>query len=127
MWQTTLSACLVIVGIVHVLPGLGVLGAQQLATLYGTQITSPDLLLLMRHRAILFVIVGGLLLVSARQPTLQWSAIVAGLVSVLSFMLLAGSPSGLSAQLSKVFYFDVVALLLLLLAGAAKWLSRPAG
>lgn len=126
MWHFTLSLCLIIVGIIHLLPGVGVLGQHHLAMLYGVQFTSPEALLLMRHRAVLFVIVGCLLLASVRLQQLQWAAIVAGAVSVLSFLLLAAFPSIYTPQIGKVFYIDVLALLLLLVAAVIKWLSRPA-
>ena len=43
------SATLIVVGIFHLLPVAGVLGAEPLAQLYGNPFGEPTLALLMRH------------------------------------------------------------------------------
>jgi hypothetical protein len=83
--------------------------------------TGSDMLLLMRHRAVLFGVVGGLLLVAAFRPRLRAVAATVGLVSVVSFLLLALPLHEHSAALQRVFWADVVAGSALLLA---LWVSR---
>jgi len=61
-------AMLVIAGIVHLLPLSGVLGSSQLAALYGLTIDEPNLLILMRHRAVLFGLIGAFLLLAVWRP-----------------------------------------------------------
>ena len=52
------SVMLVVVGLTHLLPLSGVRGAASLAHLYGLQFNEPTLEILMRHRAVLFGLLG---------------------------------------------------------------------
>jgi hypothetical protein len=106
---------LIAAGIVHLLPAVGVLGARQLQRLYGLPLSDADLLVLMRHRALLFGLLGAGLIVAAFHPALRTAMLIAGLVSTAGFCLLA---SGLGAALRRVAIIDVpiaAALLLVLL------------
>ena len=105
-----------VVALVNLTPGLGVLSAQRLEVLYGVALADPDLVILMRHRAVLLAIVGGLLAAAAFQPQLRTAAVVAGLVSMLSFVALAASAGGGSPPLRTVAIIDVVATLALVVA-----------
>ena len=113
------SAILIVVGIVHLLPVSGVLGAERLTFLYGFSLGEPGLVLLMRHRAILFGLLGLFLLFAAFKPALQRLAFAAAFVSVVSFLWLAWSVGSQSAEIRQVFFADVVALVCLLLGVVA--------
>ena len=63
----------------------------------------------MRHRAILFGIVGGLLLAAAFHPALRTAAVAAGLTSMLSFVVIAMLQGGANPQIDRVVWVDVVA------------------
>jgi hypothetical protein len=104
----------VFVAIVNLLPGLGVLSAQRLEGFYGVALQDPNLVVLMRHRAVTLAIVGGLLAVAAFQPALRGEASVAGFVSMLSFIALAAGSS--SPELRRVLIVDVIATLALIAA-----------
>lgn len=52
------SAMLVVVAVIHLLPLSGVLGSERLAALYGLSFNEPNLAILMRHRAVLFGLLG---------------------------------------------------------------------
>ena len=118
------SATLVIAGVIHLMPLPGVLGAERLAALYGVAFDDPNLSILMRHRAVLFGMLGAFLLVAAFRPGLQVVAVVAGLVSVLSFLYLAWSEGGYNVRVGRVLFADVVALVCLLICAAALWYLR---
>jgi hypothetical protein len=60
-----LPAMLLIVGIIHLLPLSGVLSAHRLQILYGIVIEDPNLEILMRHRAVLFGLLGAFLIAAA--------------------------------------------------------------
>lgn len=109
---------LIVAALIHLLPVSGVLGASSLQRLYGVAISDPNLLVLMQHRAVLFAIVGGLLVAAAFRPEWRMLAIVVGLVSVLSFLLIASVVDGTNALIARVVWVDVVALVALLGAAA---------
>ena len=88
--QMLISAVLVLVGVVHLLPLIGVLGAARLEQLYQVRIDDPNLLLLMRHRALMFGLLGALLLSSSIRP--QWQGLaLAGRMGLRSGLCTAGS------------------------------------
>lgn len=113
------SAGLVVAAIIHVLPLSGVLGSERLAALYGIAFDDPNLQILMRHRAVLFGVLGFFLLFAAFRPSLQPAAFVVGFVSVLSFLVLAWSVGRYNAQVARVFSADIVALVGLVISVSA--------
>jgi hypothetical protein len=122
-----ISAMLVVVAIIHLLPLSGLLGTERLALLYGIRIEEPNLTILMRHRAVLFGLLGVFLLYAAFRPTFQPAAFVAGFVSVLSFLYLAWSVGGYNAQIGRVFTADIVALVCLVVGAVAYAYSTRGG
>lgn len=121
------SAMLLVVGVIHLLPLTGVLSAERLAALYGLSFNEPNLAILMRHRAVLFGLLGLFLVMAAFWPAVQWAAVLAGGVSVLSFLWLALATGGYNAQLARVVAADVLALVCLLVAAAALGLMHYRG
>jgi hypothetical protein len=117
------SALLIAAGLINFLPVAGVLSAEVLAAAYGIQAPEGDLLILMRHRALLFGILGALIIVSAFRRHLQPAAILAGLVSMLGFVALALASGDFGAELRRVVIIDVIALVAL----AAAAFLRPKG
>jgi hypothetical protein len=72
------SAMLAIVAIIHLLPLSGVLSSERLSSLYGLSFDEPNLAILMRHRAVLFGLLGSFMLFAAFRPSLQAAALVVG-------------------------------------------------
>jgi hypothetical protein len=118
------SAMLVIVAIIHLLPLSGVLGGERLAALYGLSVDEPNLAVLMRHRAVLFGLLGAFFLLAAFRPELQGIAFTGGFASVLSFLYLAWSTGSYNAQVARVVAADVVALACLVIGLAAYLYAR---
>lgn len=118
------SAMLLVVALTHLLPLAGVLGATRLEALYGVQLDDSNLAILMRHRAVLFGLLGALLALAAFQPTLQATAFVAGGASVLSFLYLAWAVGGYNAQIARVVVADVVAAICLIVGAIAYVLAH---
>ena len=119
-----LSAMLTVVGIIHLLPLTGVLGVSHLQSLYGVTIDDPNLEILMRHRAVLFGILGAFLIYAAFRPELQLAALIAGAVSVISFLVIAGMVGGYNAGIARVVTADIVAVVCLLIGVFAYWKDR---
>jgi hypothetical protein len=119
------TAALIVVAIIHLLPLSGALGGERLSTLYGIPFNEPNLAILMRHRAVLFGLLGLFLLLAAFRPELQLLAFAVAFASVLSFLWLAWSTGSYNAQLGRVFVADVVALACLVVGLAAHlWSDR---
>ena len=101
---------LIFVGTIHLLPLSGMLGSRQLETLYGLPITDANLSILMRHRAVLFGLLGAFFLLAAFKPQYQLIAFIADFISVVSFVWLAWSVGDYNAQVARVVTADIVAL-----------------
>jgi len=107
--EIAIKILLLLAGLMNFIPVAGVLGPGRLRALYGVPMEEPNLIILMRHRALLFGLVGAFMMVAAFCPDLQVLAIVAGLVSMLGFVVLARATGGANAQLRKVVWVDIVA------------------
>lgn len=112
-------AVLAVVGVLNVLPGLGLLGASQLESLYGVQALDPTEAILLRHRALLLALLGGLLIASIWVTSMRAAVLVAALVSKVVFVLLVLSARH-TAEVARVAVIDAVALAFL---SAALWLT----
>ena len=124
MIEKTIAGLLLLVGIIHLLPVSGVLGSERLTALYGVSLSDPNLLILMRHRAVLFGLLGLFMVYAAFRPSLQPLAFLAGFLSVASFMVIAWSVGGYNESIRKVVIADVVAIVALGIAGVLYVLSR---
>ncbi len=111
-----ISAMLILVGIIHLLPLVGMLSSEKLSTLYGLPFTDPNLAILMRHRAVLFGLLAAFFIFAAFKPTFQPLAFLAGFISVISFLWLAYPVGHYNAQIARVFTADIIALVCLTVA-----------
>jgi hypothetical protein len=114
-----ISATLLVAAVIHLLPIVGVTGAARLSGLYGINVTEPNLEILMRHRAVLFGLLGAFLVIAAFTPRFQVAGFIAGFVSVVSFLILALNVGQYNLQLSRVVFADIVALVSLVAGGIA--------
>lgn len=107
---------LLIIAVIHLLPLSGFFGADRLVALYGVDLADPNLEILMRHRAVLFGILGAFFVYAAIKPSLQPIAFVAAFVSILSFFYIAFSVGEFNDAIERVVIADVVASLALIAA-----------
>jgi hypothetical protein len=121
------SVGFVVAAVIHILPLSGVLGSDRLVSLYGVVVDDPNLEILLRHRAVLFGVLGFFFLIAAFRPSLQTAAFVVGFVSVVSFLLLAWSVGGYNAQIARVFWADIIALASLVISVSAYIYMRGRG
>lgn len=123
--QKAVSFLLAIVALIHLVPLTGALGPQRLQALYGLVFDDPGLRILMKHRAVLFGLLGAFLLHASLRPALVPMALIAGFVSVVSFLGFALAEPGHNALIARVVAADWLALACLVLAGALHfWPSR---
>ncbi len=104
------GAMLFVIGVIHLLPLAGVLGAARLSYLYGVDISDQNLLILMQHRAILFGLLGAFLVGAAFVSDLRWIGYGAAFVSVVSFLIIAWQAVQYNQQIGNVVLADLVAL-----------------
>lgn len=112
---------------INLAPALGVVSHERMSAFYGVDLENPNLQILMRHRAVLFGIVGGLLLVAAFHPPLRVAGYVVGFSSMVSFLVIAWSAGEYSAEIQRVIHLDVVGIVALAGAGLVHllWLGTP--
>lgn len=115
---------LIIIAIIHLLPIAGFSGSNLLESLYGTSIESTDLVLLMRHRAVLFGILGCVFAYSAFVPKYQNLAFLMIAASLLPFLFLVYGADSVSEEIYRVALVDVLALVCLLVAVLLKFFLK---
>jgi hypothetical protein len=95
MWTALAFA---VVGAIHLMPVAPVFVPETLTRLYGVAPGDTTLLVLLRHRALLFAIVGLLCLWASWWAPVRPAALLAAAINVVGFLgfyVLYGSPSAL--------------------------------
>ncbi|MEO0423604.1 MAG: hypothetical protein AAF184_14800 [Pseudomonadota bacterium] len=110
-------------GLINILPIVGALSDEHLVRLYALPVLHADVALLLRHRALVLAIVGGLILWSSFAPRLRGAATIAGLTGMLSFAVFVLALEPTNAMLLKVAWVDVLAAVMLGSAYVLHWRS----
>lgn len=113
MYEQVITGLMLVVAAIHLAPISGFFGADRLASLYGIEITNGTLEILLRHRAVLFGILGTFFAYAAFTPAVQPIAFAAAFASLASFFFLAFSVGQPSESIRKIVIGDVVASLCL--------------
>ena len=121
--KRAISIILVAVGLMNLYPIIGVLSADALTNLYGVTIFDNDLLILMRHRAVMLGIIGIFMVIAAFRPNLQSVAIIAGLTSMMAFVGLTLGAGDSGESVNKVMLADVLGSLALFVVIFLRWMS----
>ena len=114
MYERVITGLMLVVAVIHLLPLSGFFGVERLASLYEIEIADGNLEILMRHRPMLFGILGGFLAYAAFTPAIQPIAFVAAFVSLASFFFLSFGVGDFNDAIRKVVIADVVASVSLL-------------
>ena len=122
--QILSKALFLIVSAVNLAPVGGVLSVDYMERLYGVALDDPNLVILMRHRAVLFGIVGSLLVVAAFRPSARPLGVAVGMISMLSFVLVVFLVGDYNAKLQNAAIIDLAASVLLVGAGFATRCER---
>lgn len=124
--EKIIALILILVGLINFYPTVGVLSAKMLSGLYVIDIQDNNVLILLRHRAILFGLLGAFLIYSAFKPAVQDWAVVIGLVSMLSFVVIAFLVGDYGTGIRKVIIADVIASVgLFIVLGLRLWFVKP--
>ena len=102
-------AGLLVAGLIHLLPVGGVLGPATLTRLYGVPVADANTTILLQHRALLFGVLGLFMLWAVAVPPLRLAALLVGLASAASFLLVARWVGGYNAAIGRVVTADVIA------------------
>lgn len=94
-----------------------------LERLHGIAVDGPDLEILLRHPAVMFGLLGPLLVATAFRPEWRALAIYVGLASAVAFLATALAVGGHRAAIRRVVVADIVAIACLVLA---RWQLRRA-
>lgn len=121
--EWVLRAAFCIVGVIHLLPLVGISGRKALETAYGVSIDSPDVQLLLQHRAVLFGLLGSACLIAVLNPAWRLAVWWAALMSTCSFMLQAWLAPSVNAAITRVVWADGVAVAALLIVLVAHLFS----
>jgi len=101
---------LFVAGVINLLPSLLAFLPDKIAKSYGIQIPNANYELLLRHWAILFGIIGGLMIYSAIAKKYYTIATTVGLISMVSFILLYFLiGKDINSELNKIMIVDIVA------------------
>lgn len=119
-----IGIAMVLSGLIHLLPLIGVAGPSRVAGMYDVRVEGADLAVLLVHRAVLFGLLGALLIAGAWVDDLQPYAIGAGLVSDIAFLAIAKVNPGINAAVQRVVRADVVSIGLLVVAGVSWAVAR---
>jgi hypothetical protein len=99
--------------LIHLLPVSGVTGAAALRRLYAIEVVDANTSILLRHRALLFGLLGVVMLVAIGVPSIRVPVMAAALFSAASFIVVAMWVGGYNAALSRVIAADAVVSALL--------------
>ncbi|MDB4528551.1 phosphopantetheine adenylyltransferase [Pseudomonadales bacterium] len=113
--------CLVVVGLINLAPVIGVISTQKLESAYSVTLAGNDLAILVRHRALLFGILGAFILYSAFSPRYQPAAMIMAAASMVGFAWLVLSTGGYNEAIRKVLFIDILGILFLLAAVVLKY------
>lgn len=108
-----IAGLIVLAGVINFLPVIGVVSIARIESLYGVDASDPTLGILLRHRAVLFGLVGGFMIAAALDQRLHLMAIIGGLISMLSFLWLYFLAGDQPQALLSIVYADVAGIVFL--------------
>ena len=111
--QILTSVLFLAAALINLAPVIGVLSGAHLEALYAIPFEDSNLLVLMRHRALLFGIVGGMLAAAAFYRPLRSLATAIGLFSMVSFLAMVLLEAPVNDALVRVGWIDAAAIGLL--------------
>ena len=114
--HTLATVLICFAGLINFLPVIGVLSRSRLEALYDIRVEDSNYEILMRHRAVLFGIIGTLMIASAFNTTLRPAGYAAGFTAMLGYLVLAVIIPNHNTNIRRVAIVDIIATIALLTA-----------
>ena len=115
---------LFIAGFVNILPATIAFLPSKISKSYGFEVSNVNYQLIIRHRAVLFGIIGGLIIFSAITKKYYEISTIAGLISMMSFIIMYFLIGNINNELRKVMIIDVIATIILLIGSTIYTLTN---
>jgi len=115
---------LLLVGLINFFPIIGILSLDKINQAYGLSVNDNNLAILLRHRALLFGLIGGFVIYSVFNPKFQIAAIILAAISMLGYLYFFWSIGNSNPELLKIAQADIVGIVLLTLAVSIKDFSN---
>lgn len=103
-------ALLIIAALINLAPLVGVVSGAKIAKMYDVDASDPNVAILMRHRAVLFGIVGGMMVWGAIADDMFIPTGIIGLISMMSYLILAVIAERYNQALRKVLIADIIGI-----------------
>ncbi|PKA99618.1 hypothetical protein B0O79_3335 [Flavobacteriaceae bacterium MAR_2009_75] len=113
--ETVFRISLLTTGGINILPSILAFLPEKISKSYGIEIPNVNFELLLRHRAVLFGIVGGIMIYAAISKKYYATSVTVGLISMFSFIVLYFLMDGVNTALERVMQIDIVAVVFLLI------------
>ena len=107
---------LFLVGVINFLPIVGILSLDKINQAYGLSVDDNSLAILLRHRALLFGLIGGFVIYSVFKPQYQIASIVLAAISMLGYLYFFWFIGDSNPVLLKIAQADIVGIVLLIVA-----------
>lgn len=111
--ERIIAGLLIVAGLINFAPVVGVFSGARIEGMYGVDLGDPALEILLRHRAVLFGLVGGFMIYAAFRQALHMTAVIGGLVSMAAFLVLYYAAGDQPQALISIVYADIVGVVLL--------------
>ena len=112
---------LFLVGIINFLPVMGIISLDKINQAYGLSVTDNNLAILLRHRALLFGLIGGFIIYSVFKPQYQVAAIILAAISMLGYVCLFWTMDDTNSALLRIAQIDILGVFVLCLAIGIKF------
>ena len=117
--ELVFRVCLFIAGIINIVPSVLAFLPNKISNSYGIEVPNSNYELLLRHRAILLGIIGGVMIYAAITKMNYSLAVSIGFISMISFIILFTlMGEAINPELHKVMKMDILGMIILLIGFA---------
>ncbi len=101
---------LMIAALINLAPMVGIASGSRIAKMYEIDVSDPNVEILMRHRAVLFGLIGAVMVWGVFAQHMFMPAAIIGFISMLSYLVLALAAKSYNQALRKVLIADIIGI-----------------